>query len=107
MRAMVLSEPKPAGRKPLKLIEIPDPKPGPIQVRVRIERCGVCHTDLHLAEGDIQPAFYPIIPGHQVVGRVDMVGERVTYLKTDARVGIPWFHTACGDCEYCQSGFLG
>lgn len=102
MRSMMLFEQKPADEYPLQLIDIPEPKPGPGQVRLRVEVCGVCHTDLHLVEGDIHPPEFPIIPGHQVVGVIDALGEGVLHLELGQRAGIPWFHAACGRCWYCK-----
>ena len=104
MRAMQLIRQKPCDEFPLHLVEIPVPTPGPGQVRVRVSVCGVCHTDLHTVEGDIRPPTLPIIPGHQVVGLIDALGKGVAHLNLGMRVGIPWFHLACGECQYCQSG---
>jgi propanol-preferring alcohol dehydrogenase len=101
---MQLSGYKLAEEFPLQLVEIPEPMPEPGQVRVRVDVCGVCHTDLHIVEGDIHPPGLPTIPGHQVVGVIDALGEGVTYPEIGCRVGIPWFHAACGECRYCQSG---
>ena len=105
MRTMQLIQPKPAEKHPLQLVESSVPTPGPGQVRVKTSICGVCHTDLHIVEGDIHPHMLPIIPGHQIVGVVDALGEGVTQFKIGMRVGIPWFHAACGECQYCRSGF--
>lgn len=82
----------------------PIPAPGPGEVRLRVRVCGVCHTDLHTVEGDIQPPRLPVVPGHQVVGVVEAVGEDVQSLKTGDRVGVPWLYSACRACEYCQRG---
>lgn len=82
----------------------PRPEPGPGQLRLRVLACGVCHTDLHVAEGDIRPPRYPIVPGHQVVGVVDAVGEGVTGWKVGDRAGVPWLHAACGECDFCRRG---
>ncbi len=104
MRAMRLSTPAPIENAPLHLTEVRDPSPGPGQVRLRVQVCGVCHTDLHIAEGEVHPPKMPITPGHQVVGRVDQVGEGVRRVKVGDRVGVPWFYNSCGGCRYCQSG---
>ncbi|WP_420238525.1 alcohol dehydrogenase AdhP [Telmatobacter bradus] len=92
--------------KPLVIEEVPIPEPAAGQIQVKIEACGVCHTDLHAAEGDwpVKPKP-PFIPGHEGVGFVSGVGKDVTGIKEGDRVGIPWLHTACGHCEYCVSGW--
>jgi propanol-preferring alcohol dehydrogenase len=104
MRAMQLVEQKPVEELPLELVDLPVQAPGPGQVRVRVKVCGVCHTDLHTVEGDIKPSHFPIIPGHQVVGRIDAIGAGVSNLEIGMRVGIPWFQSSCGTCQYCLSG---
>jgi propanol-preferring alcohol dehydrogenase len=104
MKGMILNSPKPVADSPLKYAEIPDPAPGPGQVRVKVHICGVCHTDLHTVEGELIPPKYPVIPGHQVVGVVDQLGEGVTRWKIGDRVGLAWLHHTCGSCEYCRRG---
>ena len=104
MKCMILNSPKPVADSPLKGAEIPDPIPGPGQVRVRVRMCGVCHTDLHTVEGELIPPKYPVIPGHQVVGEVDKLGDEITRWKIGDRVGLAWLHQACGYCEYCVRG---
>ncbi|MBL6959821.1 MAG: zinc-dependent alcohol dehydrogenase family protein [Anaerolineales bacterium] len=90
---------------PLRATEMPIPEPGPGQARIRVKVCGVCHTDLHTVEGDIHPPQLPITPGHQVVGIVDALAQPSSHgIKIGTRVGIPWLHSACGECEYCQRG---
>ena len=98
MRAMVLRR---AGER-LAMEERPDPVPGPGQIRLRIEACGVCRTDLHLVDGELPDPKLPIVPGHEIVGRIDAVGEGVG-LEPGARVGVPWLGHACGHCPYCRS----
>lgn len=93
----------------LEPVEIPVPQPGPGQVLLRVLACGVCHTDLHTVEGDIHPPHLPLIPGHQVVGRVERAGEGVetqgpNKWKVGDRVGVPWLYSACGRCMFCQRG---
>ena len=92
--------------EPLRIEEVPVPTPEPEQVLVKIEASGVCHTDLHAAEGDwpVKPSL-PFIPGHEGVGYVAAVGSRVKHLKEGDRIGVPWLYTACGHCEYCQTGW--
>ncbi|WP_058300899.1 alcohol dehydrogenase AdhP [Gorillibacterium timonense] len=89
----------------LKIEEVERPKPGPGQVVVRIHACGVCHTDLHAANGDwpVKPKL-PLIPGHEGVGTVEELGAGVAHLRIGDRVGIPWLYSACGHCEFCLSG---
>jgi propanol-preferring alcohol dehydrogenase len=102
MRAAVVT----AFGEPLRIDERPIPTPGEGQVLVRIAASGVCHTDLHAADGDwpVKPTL-PFIPGHEGVGTVAALGRGVTSLKEGDRVGIPWLHSACGVCEYCLAGW--
>jgi alcohol dehydrogenase, propanol-preferring len=106
MRMMQLIRHQSADTHPLSLTdtehEIPRPEQGEILLRVAM--CGVCHTDLHTVEGDIHPPRLPIIPGHQVVGVVEAIGENVTNLSAGQRVGVPWLYSACGQCDFCQRG---
>ncbi|EQD29577.1 Zinc-containing alcohol dehydrogenase, partial [mine drainage metagenome] len=104
MEAMVLETPAPVERRPLRWTERPDPTPGPGEVVVRVEVCGVCRTDLHLVEGDLPPLRSSIIPGHEVVGRVESIGTGVDGLAVGDRIGVPWLHGTCGRCEYCRTG---
>jgi propanol-preferring alcohol dehydrogenase len=92
--------------KPLAIEEVPVPQPGGGQVLVKIQACGVCHTDLHAVEGDwpVKPKP-PFIPGHEGAGQVAAVGSGVRHVKEGDRVGIPWLHTACGHCEHCLAGW--
>ena len=105
MRAMRLEQSAPVEEKPLDLVDVTIPEPGPGQVRLRVNICGACHTDLHIVEGDIHPPKMPIIPGHQVVGTIDAMGADVSDFKLGDRVGVPWFYDADGDCQYCQAGY--
>ena len=104
MKAMQFSEPSKIEEEPLELVQIEKPEPGPGQIRIKVHMCGVCHTDLHIAEGDIHPSKSQIIPGHQVVGEVDALGKDVKKFSKGDRVGVPWFYDACGECMYCRSG---
>jgi propanol-preferring alcohol dehydrogenase len=104
MRAMQLSEPAKIEDSPLHLEDLDTPQPNPGQVRLKVNVCGVCHTDLHTVEGDIHPPSLPVIPGHQVVGIAEELGDRVENLKIGDRVGVPWLHQTCGKCEFCLRG---
>ena len=104
MRSMRLSRYQLAEESPLNLEETPQAEPGPGEVRLQVQVCGVCHTDLHTVEGDIHPPDLPITPGHQVVGFIDAVGDGVTAVRLGARVGVPWLYSADGECKYCQRG---
>jgi alcohol dehydrogenase, propanol-preferring len=91
---------------PLSIEEVPIPQPGPGELLVEVVACGVCHTDLHAADGDwpVKPAP-PFIPGHETAGRVVALGEDVTNYKIGDNVGIAWLHDACGECEFCITGW--
>ena len=101
MRAMVLSSAG-AGSLDPQTQEIPIALPG--DVLVRVLACGVCRTDLHILDGELPAPEIPLIPGHEIVGVVDILGDGVTHLTVGDRVGIPWLGYACGECEYCQGG---
>jgi len=104
MKALVLREPRPVEENPLTSVELPVPEPAPGQVRLRVLACGVCHTDLHLVEGEIPLPKLPIVPGHQIIGRVDSLGRGVTQFALGDRVGVPWLYSTCGQCDYCSRG---
>jgi propanol-preferring alcohol dehydrogenase len=104
VRALELRRPAPIESKPLTLVERPVPEPATGEVRVRVEACGVCRTDLHVVEGDLPPHSDALVPGHQVVGRIDRVGAGVTSPRVGDRVGIAWLHRACGVCRFCARG---
>lgn len=95
-----------AFRQPLVIEEVPVPMPGAGQIQVRIQAAGVCHTDLHAADGDwpVKPNP-PFIPGHEGVGFVSAVGAGVSHVKEGDRVGVPWLYSACGHCEHCLGGW--
>ncbi|MDI6652647.1 zinc-dependent alcohol dehydrogenase family protein [Gluconobacter japonicus] len=90
--------------QPLEWVELPDPEPGPDEIRIRIGACGVCRTDLHVVDGELANPTLPIIPGHEIVGRIDKLGSNVTSLSVGERVGIPWLGHTCGHCYYCTHG---
>jgi propanol-preferring alcohol dehydrogenase len=100
MRAIVLSAPDAR----LHLQERADPLPGDGQIRVKVNACGVCRTDLHVVDAELPGIKYPIIPGHEIVGRVDLVGSNVTTHRVGDRVGIPWLGYTCGICRFCREG---
>ena len=100
MHAMVLHVP----RQALLLEERPEPEPGPGEVRMRIEACAVCRTDLHVVDGELALPRLPIVPGHEIVGIVDRVGPDVDRLRLDQRVGLPWLAHTCGHCPFCRLG---
>ena len=100
MKAMILRQP---GSK-LEMVVRPDPLPGPGQLRVSVSACGVCRTDLHVVDGDLDEAKLPIIPGHEIVGTVSALGDGVDSFCLGDRVGIPWLGRSCGCCSYCESG---
>ena len=99
MQAMVLSAPG----KALVSTELPDRMPGPGEIRVKIVVCGVCRTDLHVVDGELPYPNSPIIPGHEIVGRVDRLGAGVEGLRVGERVGVPWLGHTCGVCPYCAA----
>jgi len=97
MHAMVLKKIGTA----LEWTELADPQPGPGEIRVKVSACGVCRTDLHVVDGELPDPKVPIIPGHEIVGRIDLIGNGVEGLKIGERVGIPWLGHTCGVCPYC------
>src|SRR5438132_9281789 len=99
MRAMVLEKPKTS----LALRDVPKPKPGRGELLVRVNACAVCRTDLHIVDGELPDPKLPLILGHQIVGRVDQIGEGVEQFVIGDRVGIPWLGWTDGDCSYCRS----
>jgi alcohol dehydrogenase, propanol-preferring len=100
MRAMVLER----AREPLRLTELPDPRPGAGQVLISVAACGVCRTDLHIVDGELDQPKLPLVPGHQIIGTVVEAGERAERFAPGQRVGVPWLGWACGECRYCLSG---
>ncbi len=100
MRAMVYE----GGRKPLADRMLAVPEPGPGQVLVRVHACGVCRTDLHVVDGELTEPTLPVIPGHEIIGKVVEVGPEVERYKGGERIGIPWLGWTCGDCRFCRAG---
>ena len=103
MKAMSLSNASSVHNNPLTLVEKPVQKLGEYEVRIKIHVCGVCRTDLHIVEGDLPFPKLPIIPGHQIVGTIDAIGNKVTNFNTGDRVGVPWMSSTCGECPFCSS----
>ena len=104
MRAMAVHTPGPIETNPLSLVEVAQPEPGPGEILVRVKSCGVCRTDLHVAEGDLKPKHPRIVPGHEVVGVVESMGAGCRRFKPGARAGIAWLRETCGVCAYCRRG---
>jgi alcohol dehydrogenase, propanol-preferring len=104
MRAWVVETPGPIDSGPLRSVDLPDPHPGPGQVRIRVGACGVCRTDLHLAEGDLLPHRPRTVPGHEVVGVVDELGPGSDRFRIGDRIGAAWLRGTCGRCRWCRSG---
>jgi propanol-preferring alcohol dehydrogenase len=99
MRAMVLEEP----RRPLVMRERPPPEPAAGEILVEIAACGVCRTDLHVVDGELPNPKLPVVPGHEIVGRIAAMGEGVTGLAIGQRIGVPWLGHTCGVCPYCHA----
>ena len=104
MRAFALSAPGPIETDPLRADSRATPSPGPAEILVRVSACGVCRTDLHIVEGDLPLVRSPIVPGHQVVGRVERAGAAARRFRIGDRVGIAWLHRTCGVCDACRRG---
>jgi propanol-preferring alcohol dehydrogenase len=104
VRAWVVDVPAPADEHPLRRVERNLPDPGPRQVRVRVTCCGVCRTDLHLAEGDLRPRRPRVTPGHEVVGVVDALGPGAARFAVGERIGVAWLGRTDGSCRYCRRG---
>jgi propanol-preferring alcohol dehydrogenase len=100
MRAMIHDRPG----EPLRAVVLPVPRPGAGEVLIEVEACGVCRTDLHLVDGELPDPVLPIIPGHEIVGRVAATGSGVAGLRVGLRVGVPWLGWTCGQCAFCTSG---
>jgi propanol-preferring alcohol dehydrogenase len=100
MRSMVLFEPK----KALIPTDFPMPQPGPTEILVRVQACAVCRTDLHVVDGELPNTKLPVVPGHQVVGRVEALGKNAGRFAIGDRVGVAWLGWTCGTCEYCRAG---
>ena len=104
MRAWEVADPAPVDTRPLRLVERAVPEPGAGEIRIRVSACGVCRTDLHVVEGDLPPHRPTVVPGHEVVGRVDALGPGCTRVRLGDRVGVAWLAHTCGSCVYCLRG---
>lgn len=115
MKAMQLATPRPAAERPLALVELPVPHPGPGQVLLKVRACGVCRTDLHILEGELPPHRSPVVPGHQIVAEVAALGDGAEHvapggepgaapLRQGERAGVPWLHETDQACRFCRSG---
>jgi propanol-preferring alcohol dehydrogenase len=103
MKAMILKEILPIEKEPLEMIDLPMPVPGPKEILVKVSVCGICHTELDEIEGRLRTKL-PIILGHEIVGRVENLGPKVTKFRQGDRVGIAWINSACGKCQFCLAG---
>jgi propanol-preferring alcohol dehydrogenase len=100
MQAMQLK----ALHQKLVCVELPDREPGPGEIRVKVAACGVCRTDLHVVDGELPNPLIPIIPGHEIIGRIDALGAGLSGMRIGERVGVPWLGHTCGACRYCRNG---
>src|ERR1700761_5668756 len=98
MKAMVLE----SQNQPLKLKIVPVPQPREGQVLIKVIACGICRTDLHVIDGDLTQPKLPLIPGHEIIGRIAAIGDQVTGINIDDLVGVPWLGYTCGTCKYCK-----
>lgn len=103
MRALILKQPQTIDHNPLELVELPAPLPAENEIQIKVRACGLCHTDLHIIEGELPLPRLPIIPGHQIVGIVTKLGDKVTKFKLGERVGVAWLASTCGECEFCKA----
>ncbi|MHA2610174.1 MAG: zinc-dependent alcohol dehydrogenase family protein [bacterium JZ-2024 1] len=104
MKALRVYQPGPIETDVLRMEEMPLPEPGGGEVLVRVSACALCHTDLHIIEGELKGGKIPVIPGHQVIGRVEKLGSGCKRLRLGDKVGIPWLYRTCGKCRYCLNG---
>ncbi|MGH8896863.1 MAG: zinc-dependent alcohol dehydrogenase family protein [Egibacteraceae bacterium] len=107
MRAWIVDQPGPIAAGPLRLVDRSVPEPGLGEVRVRVRTCGVCRTDLHLAEGDLPPRRHGVVPGHEIVGIVDAAGPGASRFALGDRIGVAWLRQVCGVCRFCERGGEG
>jgi len=103
MKAQLLTRIAPVEQRPLQLVELPVPEPQATEMLIKVAACGVCHTELDEIEGRLQPEL-PVIPGHEIIGRVERLGPEATTFKEGDRVGIAWIYSTCGRCRFCRQG---
>src|SRR2546421_7952376 len=104
MKACILKSPKSVDDRPLEVTDLPDPKPATDEVLLRVSVCGICRTDLHVVEGELPARRTPLIPGHQIVGEIAMLGSDAKGFELSQRAGVAWLHQTCGVCKFCRSG---
>jgi alcohol dehydrogenase, propanol-preferring len=104
MKAMALKQLKPIITRPLEFVDLPKPTIQTDEILIRVKACGICHTDLHTIEGELNLPKLPIVPGHQIAGIVEEVGDKVKKIKTGDKVGVPWVYSTCGKCKFCKEG---
>lgn len=104
MKACLLHSSAAIETRPLDFTDVLNPQPGTGELLVRVSACGVCRTDLHVVEGELPSRKSPLIPGHQIVGVIEKIGQEVSRFELGDRVGIPWLHSTCQACEYCRAG---
>ena len=104
MKAMSLAATAPIDGAPLEVVRLSPPKPGPGELPIKVNMCGLCHTDLHIIEGDLALPRLPLVPGHQIVGKVAELGPGGGWPQIDQRIGVGWLHASCGECSYCATG---
>lgn len=104
MKACILKTPSPIENRPLKFTDIDLALPLANELRIKVNACGICRTDLHVTEGDLEPRIAQVIPGHQIVGVVEKIGDAVTGFSLGQRVGVAWLNSTCGTCRFCLSG---
>ena len=100
MKAMILEKVSSVENKPLKMVKLPVPEPSPEEILIKVLACGICHTELDEIEGRL-PVKFPVIPGHEIIGRVEKLGAKVTKFRKGDRVGIAWINFSCGECNFC------
>jgi propanol-preferring alcohol dehydrogenase len=104
MRALILERHESISNNPLRTSEVPVPELKDDEILLRVSFCGICHTDLHVIEGELKEGKMPVIPGHQIVGRVVEIGRNVQRFRKGDRAGIPWLYFTCGKCRFCKGG---
>jgi len=104
MKAWILENQSDIEKRPLRLAEAPQPQPGNREIRIKVQACGICRTDIHIAEGDLPLKKSPLILGHEIVGVVEKTGKEVKDYRTGDHAGVSWLHSSCGRCEFCRQG---